>query len=148
MFTAVFLGGPGQTMPGRVKAGRTIEDCSPILGPPVLAEVGIIPLRTNHYGIIKHHSCRPRPSPAVLTHPRPSSPVHVHLPPSIPLPGTNMSHPVGPAVLLLGRPGRTTASRPVPSGALGTPPGGPRRAPRRLRTLLVRLFAAGVIRHG
>ena len=75
---------------------------------------------------------RPRPSPAVLNRPRPS----------IPLPCTNMSHPVGPAVLpkdgrpALGRPGRTTDSRPVPSGALGSPPTGPRRAPGRLGTLV------------
>jgi len=90
---------------------------------------------------MRHHSCRPPPSPAVLTHPRPSSPVPGRPLPSIPLPCTNMSHPVGPVVLpkdggpALKRPGRTTASRPVPSGALGSPPAGPRRAPGRLRTL-------------
>ena len=103
---------------------------------------------------------RPPPSPAVLTHARPSPivPCHPHPPPAVlksprpsshipgrpdsspavpgcpsPLPCTNMSHPVGPAVLP--KDGRPTASRPVPSGALGSLPAGPRRAPRRLRTL-------------
>ena len=79
---------------------------------------------------------RPHPFPAVLNRPRPS----------IPLPRTNMSHPVGPAVLpkdgrpALGRPGRTTDSHPVPSKALSSPPAGPRRAPGRLGTLRVASF--------
>ena len=40
-----------------------------------------------------------------------------------------MSHPVGLAVLPLGRPGRTTASCPVLSGALGRPDMEPYQAP-------------------
>jgi len=35
-------------MPGKVRTERTIGDCSPALGPPVLAEVEIMHLRTNH----------------------------------------------------------------------------------------------------
>ena len=127
---------------------------------------------------MRHHSCRPPPSPAVLTHTRPSPTVphrpHLfpgvpgrplpslpilgrpraspavlthHRPSSIvpgrpsPLPCTNISHPVGPAVLPKdGRPALmadgTDYSLPsIPSGALGSPPAGPRRAPGRLRTL-------------
>ena len=70
--------------------------------PPVLAGVDVIDLRMNHCSIMRHHSRRHRPS----------------------YPKT--------AVLPLGRTGRTTASRPVPSGALGSPPARPRRAPGRL----------------
>ena len=87
---------------------------------------------------------RPSPFPAVLNRPLPSTPIPgVPRRPS-PLPCTNMSHPVGPAVLPKdGRPPfraprtdySSTASRPVPSGVLGSPPAGPRRAPGGLRTL-------------
>ena len=67
--------------------------------------VDVIDLRMNHCSIMINHSRRHRPSYLKT------------------------------AVLPLGRTGRTTASRPVPSGALGSPPAGPRWAPGRLRTL-------------
>jgi len=54
-----------------------------------------------------------------------------------------MSHSVGPAILPLGRPRRTIDSRPVPSGAPGSPPTGPRLAPRRLGTLLTPMVVNG-----
>ena len=82
----------------------------------VLAGVEIVHHRTYQSCIMKHHSHRPRPSPvvphrphpypAVPYRPRPSSPLPCRPPPSptVPhspylLPSTNMSHPVGPAVL-------------------------------------------------
>ena len=107
----------GRTTPGRVRTGRTIGDCSP----------SAWTFGTSQVDIMKHHSCGPRPSTTVPGRPSP-------------LPCTNMSHPVGPAVpktalLPLGWTERTTASRPVPSGALGSLPAGPRRAPGRLGTL-------------
>ena len=38
----------GRTTPGKVRTGRTVGDYSSALGPPALAEVEIMHLRTNH----------------------------------------------------------------------------------------------------
>ena len=125
----------GLTTPGRVRTGRTIADYSP----------SAWTFGTSQGDIMRHHSCGPPPSspmpgrppqsPAVLTHPWPSSivPGRPHISPAVhpPCPALTCLTLQGPpsypkmAVLHLGRTGRTTASRPVPSGALGRGPTGP-----------------------
>ena len=105
--------------------GRTIGDCSP----------SAWTFGTSQVDIMKHHSCGPRPSPTVPCRLHPSPAVHP------PCPALTCLTLWGPpsysktAVLPLGRTGRATACRPVPSGALGSPLAGPRLPPRRLGTL-------------
>ena len=118
-----------QTTPGRGRTGRTIGDYCP----------SAWTFGTGQVDIIRNHWCGPPPSPAILTHhdDRPSSTVPgCSYPPwsspiipghPFPLLWTNMPHPIRPAVLpkegcpAIRRTRQTTASRPVPSQALGSP---------------------------
>jgi len=121
----------GRTTPGKVRTGRTIGGYSPSAWTSCSSQVEIIHHRTHHPHPMRDHSCRPRaspgvpcrpsPFPTILSCPRPSPAVPRRPPP---LPYANMSHPVGPAVLPLGRPRRITDRRPVPSKVLGSPPTG------------------------
>jgi len=113
----------GWTTPGKVRTGRTIGDYSPSAWTSGTSKVDIIHQKDS-FNIMRHHSCSPGQSPTVLGR-----------------------HQQSPAVLRLDRPVRTTESRPVPSGALGSPPAGPRGprtrgAPGRLGTLVQTPFAS------
>ena len=86
---------------------------------------------------MRDHSCSPQPFPTVPSRPQPSPAVH---PPAVHPPALRQHvSPCRARRPALRAPrtdyGRTTASRPVPSGALGSPPTGPRRAPGRLGIL-------------
>ena len=118
------FGGPGRTMPRRVRTGRTIGDCSPSAWTSGTGRSRNHTPPNQSLSILRHYSCRPRQSSTVPGLPRRPSPyptltcLTLQGPPSCPK----------TAVLPLGRPRRTIASCPVPSGAHGNPPG-------RLRTL-------------
>ena len=130
------------------------HSCSPRQSPAVLTHARpspIVPRRPHLSPAVPHSPLpsspmpsRPPPSPTVLTHHRPSSIVPGRPPP---LPCTNMSHPVGPAVLPKdGRPSLradgtvySLPSRPV-RGSWQSPS----RAPRGPRTVENTVFYGGV----
>ena len=67
-----FLGVLGRATPGKVRTGRTIADHSPSPWASCTSQAEIIHLQTNHFHIVRHHSCRPRPSPSVPLRPPPA----------------------------------------------------------------------------
>ena len=57
--------GRGRTTPGKV--GTRSETTLLVLGPPVLSKVGIMDLRTNHYRIMRYHSCPDSPCSCMVS---------------------------------------------------------------------------------
>ena len=67
-----FLGVLGRATPGKMRTGRTIADHSPSPWASRASQAEIIHVQTNHFHIVRHHSCRPRPSPEVPRRPPPA----------------------------------------------------------------------------
>jgi len=84
--SSVLSGALGRTTPRKVKTRRTVRGCSPVAWTPVLVQIEITHLRTNHENIMRHHSCCHRLSPTI-----PCSP---STPPAVLLSPPPISYPV------------------------------------------------------